>query len=88
MKKKKKRLVKEFEKLDIYARSFQFQYSEEIYIDLMWTTRGRWISVRDNNVNVIKDYLILSNTPLHILEASIRFLNEQIKYEKAKREID
>ena len=80
MKRKKKRLVEEFEKLDTYVmRSFQFQYSEEIYIDLMWTTRGRWISVRDNNVNVIKDYPILSNTPLHILEASIRFLNEKKK---------
>ena len=78
MKRKKKRLVEEFEKLDTYVmRSFQFQYSEEIYIDLMWTTRGRWISVRDNNVNVIKDYPILSNTPIHILEASIRFLNEK-----------
>ena len=59
-------------------RSFQFQYSEEIYIDLIWTTRGRWISVRDN-INMIKDYPILSNTPLHILEASIRFLNEKKK---------
>jgi hypothetical protein len=76
----KKRLVEEFKKLDIYVmKSFQFQYSKEIYIDLMWTTRGRWISVRDNNVNVIKDYPILSNTPLHILEASIRFLNEKKK---------
>ena len=80
MKRKKKRLVEEFKKLDIYVmKSFQFQYSKEIYIDLMWTTRGRWISVRDNNVNVIKDYPILSNTPLHILEASIRFLNEKKK---------
>ena len=80
MKRKKKRLVEEFEKLDTYVmRSFQFQYSEEIYIDLMWTTRGRWISVRDNNVNVIKDYPILSNTPLHILEASIRFHKKKKK---------
>ena len=88
MKRKKKRLVEEFEKLDIYAKSFQFRYSKEIYIDLMWTTRGRWISVRDNNFNLIKDYPILSNTPLHILEASIWFLNERIKYEKAKRKVD
>ena len=79
MKRKKKRLVEEFKKLDIYVRSFQFQYSEEIYIDLMWTTRGRWISVRDNNINMIKNYLILSNIPLHILEASIQFLNEKKK---------
>lgn len=75
MKRKKKRLVEEFEKLDTCTGYFRLQYSEEICIDLMWTTRGRWISVRDNNM--IKDYPTLSNTPLHILEASIRFLNEK-----------
>ena len=77
MKRKKKRLVEEFKKLDICEGYFRFQYSEEISIDLMSTTRGRWISVMGNNT--IKDYTILSKTPLHILEASIRFLNEKKK---------
>ena len=76
MKRKKKRLVEEFKKL-VYMRPFKFQYSEKIYIGLMRTTRGRWISVRDWNDNIIKDYPTLPNTPLHILEASIQFLNEK-----------
>jgi hypothetical protein len=75
MKRKKKKFVEEFEKLDTH-KNYYFQYSEEIHIELMWiTTRGRWISVIDNNM--IKDYSTLSSVPIPILEASIRFLNEK-----------
>ena len=77
MKRKKKRLIEEFKKLDIYVQTFQFQYSEEMYVDLLWTTRGRRILVKD--IQMVKDYPTLFSVPIPILEASIRFLNEKKK---------
>jgi hypothetical protein len=77
MKRKKKRLIDEFKKLDIYVQTFQFQYSEEMYVDLLWTTRGRRILVKD--IQMVKDYPTLSSVSIPILEASIRFLNEKKK---------
>jgi len=78
MKRKKKKLIEEFKKLDIYVlQTFQFQYSEEIYVDLQWTTRGRRILVKD--IRMVKDYPTLFSVPIPILEASIWFLNEKKK---------
>ena len=74
MKRKKKRLVEEFEKLDLQERTFRFQYSDKIYVRLMFTTRGRWISLRDDDYRIIRDYLSIYTTPIQILKASIEFL--------------
>jgi hypothetical protein len=48
-----------------------------MYVDLLWTTRGRRILVKD--MRMIKDYPTLFSVPIPILEASIWFLNEKKK---------
>ena len=74
MKRKKKRLVEEFERLDLQEKTFQFQFSDKIYVKLMFTTRGRWISLRDGDYRIIRDYLSIYTTPNQTLKASIEFL--------------
>ena len=82
MKRKKKRLVEEFERLDLQEKTFQFQFSDKIYVRLMFTTRGRWISLRDDDYRIIRDYLSIYTTPNQILKASIEFLKSYRGYEK------
>ena len=89
MKRIKNKLIKEFETLDIFrGRIFQIQYGELHYIRLMWTTRGRWISLHHRLSKTVKDYITIPEVPVPILRASIKFfqdytgkyiINEKIK---------
>jgi hypothetical protein len=83
------RLIREFKEADKFKyRGLKFKYDNLYFVWLTWRMEGRWIEVRHTSgINLMykKDY---SDVPINILRAVIKFLNEQIKYEKAKRKID
>lgn len=90
MKRLRERLIGEFKEADKFKyKGLIFKYDGLHFVRLTWRMDGRWIELIHNisgaNLMYRKDY---SDVPINILRASIKFLNERIKYEKAKREID
>ena len=89
MKKLRIRLIREFREADKFKdRGLIFKYDNLHFVWLTWRIEGRWIEVRHISGTKLmyrKDY---SDVPINILRASIKFLKERIKYEKAKRKVD
>jgi hypothetical protein len=83
------RLIREFKEADKFKyRGLKFKYDDLYSVWLSWRMEGRRIELRHisgTNLMYRKDY---SDVPINILRASIKFLNERIKYEKAKRKVD
>ena len=84
------RLIEEFKEADKFKyRGLKFKLDDLHSVRLTWRMDGRWIELRHNimgaHLMYKKDY---SDVPINILRASIKFLNELIKYEKAKRKVD
>ena len=89
MKRLRIRLIREFKEADKFKyKGLKFKYGDLYSVWLTWRIDGRWIEFRHisgTNQMYRKDY---SDVPINILRASIEFLKEQIKYEKAKRKVD
>ena len=82
-------MIKEFKEADKFKyRGLKFKYDDLHSVWLTWRMEGRWIEVRHisgTDLMYRKDY---SDVPIPILRASIKFLNERIKYEKTKRKVN
>ena len=87
--KEEEKYLTEFEKLlqKIIPGNYFFPYQRDTINLWWWDGKDPMIDINcgDGNVYVFNN---LSKIPLNILRASIKFLNERIKYEKAKRKID
>ena len=82
-------MIREFKEADKFKyRGLKFEYNGLHSVWLIWRVDGRQIEFRHisgAHFMYRKDY---SDVPINILRASIKFLNERIKYEKAKRKVD